>query len=227
MVNEDKPKKRYVPVAVTARKVGEIEGSDGKEDILKIDMPVRDDREDNVNKEKEENDMGELNEAQVDKRVSEILGKMKLQETIDKIREKNEEIDSKVSGISEKVTGVNEKLGENSERLDDLKSRQEEIKNKQEEIRSKQEEACTGVDCLKKDLGKIDELRGDVGRIKDIDEKLGKLNETVGADYSKCSGPKGCNEDIKVGSSFCPNCGARISEWEGHPEWAPYWKRQK
>lgn len=227
MVNEDKPKKRYVPVAVTAKKVGEFEG----EDILKIDMPVRDDMDDYKENEKEKrrekeefDNMTELNEAQVEKKVSEMLGKLKLQETIDKIRQKNEEIDEKMGKVDERIGEVDEKLsgkfGEANERLDKLKSGQEEIRNKQEE-------ACTGVDCIKKDLGKIDELRGDIGKIKDIDEKLGKLNETVGAEYYKCSGSKGCNEDIKVGSSFCPNCGSKISEWESHPEWVPYWKRQR
>lgn len=212
MVTEDKPKKRYVPIAVTAKKVGEIDG----EDILKIDMPIGNAGgvDDKKEKEKEEDDMGELSEAQVDKRFSELLGKMKLQETIDKIREKNDEIDEKIGKVDEKIS---ERLSDTSERLGDLAS-------KQEEISKKQLETCDGVDCLKKEIGKIDALKGDIGNLKDSNEKL---KEMLGADFYKCSGPKGCNEDIKVGSSFCSNCGAKISEWEGHPEWVPYWKRQQ
>ncbi len=212
MVTEEKViKKRYVPVAVTAKKVGEIEG----EDILKIDMPINRefDREQDDDKKvdvEKENDMVELTEAQVDRRVSEMLGKLKLQETIDKIRTKNEEIENKIVGVDERL----------EKRLDDLDT-------KQEKLQSKQEEICEGVDCVKKDIGKIDELRNDVGKIKDVDEKLGKLEEIVGSEYHKCSGPRGCNEDIKVGSSFCPNCGTRIAAWEGHPAWIPYWKRQR
>lgn len=197
-------KKKYVPVAVTAKKVGEIDG----EDILKLDMPTEriTERINDVDVTKEDN-MVELTEAQIDKRVSEMIGKLKLQETIDKIAKRNEEINSKVSGIDEK-------LGESVEKYE---SKFDEIKKNQDEFRDKQEEVCTGVDCIKKDISKVDELKGEVG----------KLNEIVAAEYAKCSGPKGCNEDIKIGSSFCPNCGARISEWEGHPEWMPYWKRQR
>lgn len=198
---ENKPKKKYVPIAVTATKVGEVNG----EDILKVDMPTNmvgyDDN-------KEENDnMPELTEAQVDKRVSEMLGKLKLQDTIDHINKRNEEIDTKVKGIDEKFEKT-------SEILDNLKSNQEKLQGKQEEV-------CNGVDCVKKDFGTID------GKIERLQESTNKLNETVGAEYYKCSGPKGCNEDIKVGSSYCPNCGIRVSQWEGHPEWTPYWKRQK
>lgn len=201
MVKEDKPKKKYVPIAVTATKVGEVNG----EDILKVDMPTNmvgyDDN-------KEENDnMPELTEAQVDKRVSELLGKLKLQDTIDHINKRNEEIDTKVKGIDEKFEKT-------SEILDNLKSNQEKLQGKQEEV-------CNGVDCVKKDFGAID------GKIERLQESTNKLNETVGAEYYKCSGPKGCNEDIKVGSSYCPNCGIRVAQWEGHPEWTPYWKRQK
>lgn len=215
MVTEEKAiKKRYVPVAVTAKKVGELEG----EDILKIDMPVYDNEkiEKKIEKEREKEEidnMAELSEALVEKKFSEMLGKLKLQETIDKIMEKNEEIDKRIEKIDERFSG---KLVETSDKLEELNIKQGKLQDNQEEI-------CSGVDCVKKGIGKIDELKTDVVNIKENTEKL---NEALGAEYAKCSGPKGCNEDIKIGSSFCPNCGARISEWEGHPEWVPYWKRQ-
>lgn len=199
-MNDNKSKKRFVPIAVTATKVGEVNG----EDILKVDMPTNMIEDDNK---EEDNNMAELNEAQVDKRVSELLGKLKLQETIDQINKKNEEIDTKVKGIDEKFEKT-------SERLDNLKSTQEQLKSKQEEV-------CNGVDCIKKDFSKIG------SGLEKLQESTNKINENVSAEYYKCSGPKGCNEDIKVGSSFCPNCGIKVSEWEGHPEWVPYWKRQR
>lgn len=212
--------KKYRPIAVTARKIGEVEG----EDILKLNIPKDDAnslgiREDNDNKDKIRGDdeMSESEiEAKVDKRIAENIGKMKLQETIDRIRDSNKGIEEKVDKIEKFDVGLDSKLSE----MRELYGKGiEEI----EHMRKSQEEECVGVNCIKDDIKSLGELKK---TSENINEEVHKLYDVLSQEYAVCEGNKGCNSDVKVGSSYCPNCGKRISKWENHPDWVPYWKRE-
>jgi hypothetical protein len=207
-------KVRYKPVPVTAMKIGEIGTGQNKQDILKLEMN-RDDADSLRDSELDGERNGERNtrtqtqnvkeddmvdEAQIEKIVSSMMAKSQLHETVNNIND--------VSSRTEKsLTAMNEQFQEQFN----------ELKSKQDELKTKQEESCTDIGCVKKDVEQIK---------SNSLPKLDKIHdELANHEFATCSGKKGCNANIPVGSSFCPNCGLKIKKWPNHPEWIPYWDR--
>lgn len=212
------------PVAATATKVGEIGTGSEKKDILKLEVSDGEDI-DTLNKAgrtgeeittgKEEkitvdkhgktsmtNRGDEMDESDVAKIVTEMLSKMQMNTDVGSIKTVGEQTENRLKEVDQKITGLDDRFQEWM-----LKGEK------------KQEESCTGIECVKKDLADFKE------------QSLPKLNqiaeEMSNQEYATCSGRKGCNSKIPVGASFCPNCGLKIKQWPGHPEWTPFWDRNK
>lgn len=88
------------------------------------------------------------------------------------------------------------------------------------DIQKIKEEICEGPDCLKVTVDK---------RFGDIDEKIKKIEEKTGEFVCENCGFTG----LKALSSFCPNCGAPIYNWDDDetgqpiPGWKHYNERNK
>lgn len=242
METDPKLRKRLKPVAATATKVGEIGTGDSKQDILKLEVNPEDagifdqrtDRDDDKGKgDKGDDEMSEAEiEAKANKIFDERIGKMKLQETVEGIRNISGRVDERLEGVSEKIGGMDERIGERIGGVDEkiggmdlrIKEYMDKLGEKQDQLKEKQDESCTGIECLKKEISEIKELKESVGNLrKELTEEISKSAK----EYATCAGKKGCNSDIPVGSSYCPNCGLKIKEWPGQPDWVPQWERNK
>jgi predicted nuclease with TOPRIM domain len=142
------------------------------------------------------------------------------------------QLQEKINRINDSTIDLKKDFESETEHLREILTN---IIRKQNEIASKQEESCTGVECVKSNLselndkinGKYDEITGKYDELK---QKIGAIEEIVKKSAKKtaiCSGKDGCNAEIPVGASYCPNCGIEISGWKGLSNWVPYKDRKK
>ncbi len=208
-----KEKYKFKPIIATAKKVGTMEGND----VLEINVPIEEDSNALVEATKSKRGSNEgkgdldMDETQVEALLNKKLMEMDIQKTI-------RDVSSVSLKTKEKVTNIEEKLNDVDEILQGL--------------RKQQADACSGVDCVKDEIENIKkETSGTGDRLSDIYKKLENIDnrtETINkkTETALCSGPKGCNGEIPVGSSLCPNCGKEINAWEDMPNWIPYSKRK-
>jgi hypothetical protein len=150
----------------------------------------------------------------VEKRVRETLSQMDIQKTIKDIGMSSAQTEKKVIDIEESIGGINEKLKSLIEKEDIIEKNE---LNTQEGLSGKIEETKNEVDKYgKASVEKIDHIHQEVVDLKK------KMPEKV-----LCTGEKGCNSEIEVGSSYCPNCGRGIDEYPEMPDWVPYSERKR
>lgn len=82
-------------------------------------------------------------------------------------------------------------------------------------------------------VGGIGDAKNNIDKYgKELAEKIEHVNQKVELLEKRlpekvlCSGEKGCNAEIEVGSSVCPNCARPIEEWPDMPDWVPYSERK-
>ena len=145
-------------------------------------------------------------EAKVDNLVQKRLSEIDIQKTIKDIGLSSVQTERKVKNIEVQLSNL-------SALLEGLVSEQKGIKE--------------GLE------GELSETKNDVTKYgKQMEEKIEHVHQKVGdiekkiPDKVLCSGEKGCNSEIEVGSSFCPNCGRGIDKWEDMPDWVPYSERK-
>lgn len=208
-----KEKYKFKPIVATAKKVGTMDGND----VLEINVPIEEDSDALVGavKRKRGNDEGkgdlDMDETQVEAMLNKKLMEMDIQKTIRDVSSVSLKTKEKVSAIETKLDSVDEIL---------------------QKIKEQQEESCTGVGCIKGDIenikkqtsGSTDKLSDIYKKIENIDNRTETINKKT--ETALCSGPKGCNGEIPVGSSYCPNCRKEIDSWEDMPDWVPYSKRK-
>lgn len=208
-----KEKYKFKPIVATAKKVGTMDGND----VLEINVPIEEDSNALVEaaKSKRGNDEGkgdlDMDETQVEALLNKKLMEMDIQKTIRDVSSVSLKTKEKITSLEEKLDLVDEVL---------------------REIKTQQEEACTGVGCVKDEIENIKKnTSGSTDKLSDIYKKLENIDnrtETINkkTETALCSGPKGCNGEIPVGSSYCPNCRKEIDSWEDMPDWVPYSKRK-
>lgn len=139
----------------------------------------------------------------VDKGVRETLGQMDIQKTIKDIGMSSAQTEKKVMAIEESLDGI-------SETLKGLIAYEKEVEG--------------GIGAAKNDIDKYGKESAE--KIEHVHQKVESLEKRL-PERVLCSGEKGCNAEIEVGSSVCPNCARPIDEWPDMPDWVPYPERKK
>lgn len=225
-MTEDKVggKKIFKPIIATAKKVAEA----GGEDVLKLEIPYQEDAEVLIKAATEIKDDKGIEKDNIVERITESKRSDNMEEKeIEKIMEKKlkeMEIEKTIKNIGVTSSNVKEKVSEMDSKLegfrDELNEKVSSTIGTLGEIKKHQEEACSGVECIKNDINTLKKEYED--KMLELTNNLAKIQEKVGKENVLCSGPGGCNSEIPVGSSFCPNCGKRIKKWSDMPNWRPY-----
>lgn len=150
-------------------------------------------------------------EQKVDSLVNKKLSQMDIQKTIKDIGISSAQTEKKVMAIEDSLEGINETLKGLMVHEKDIE------KNIQDGLIGRIGEAKNDIDKYgRESVEKIDHVHQ---KIESLEKKL---PENV-----ICSGEKGCNAEIPVGSSNCPNCARPIDKWPDMPDWVPYSERKK
>ena len=221
--DDNKPEvRRFTPIVAKGTEIDEKGVTIGDEKLIKIEIPLEEDVDTvndtiNMNRLKNRNrtinkinDEGEqdMDEKDVISIMKKVLGESKKDESIENIArtsdnlvKSNNDIKTKMSDFSDKMNALGDLVSSNM-----LKTN-----NYMEDLNKSQGESCVGVDCLKNNISEMNDTVDDI------------RNKTKTA---LCAGENGCNAQIPIGSSFCPNCGKKIMKWTGKPEWRNYKDRK-
>ena len=214
--------RRFTPIVAKATELDEKGVTTGDEKLIKIEIPLEEDvnkvndivntnklksRNRTINKVNNEGEQ-DMDENDVVNIMKKVLGESKKDESIesivrtsDNLVESNNDIKTKMSDFSDKMNALGDLVSSNM-----LKTN-----NYMEALNKSQGESCVGVDCLKNNIAEMNDTVDDI------------RNKTKTA---LCAGENGCNAQIPIGSSFCPNCGKKIMKWTGKPEWRNYKDRK-
>jgi len=169
-------------------------------------------------------------EIMQERKFEQWLKKNRFQESVEKTAKIAEESQGQIKDISNEITNVKEGLGTVENRIDTLKEGLNSVIGETKKpIVETLGELCEGVDCIKKDVAKYQDIQSELD--KKLDTRFSELRERVQKLEEPTFTCDNCGADgIKPLSSFCPNCGAPIHEWNdenGQPVrgWVPYWKR--
>ncbi len=198
------------PIIATAVKIDDEGKEISDEDLVKIKIPLKEDIN-TINKTiknmKNRKKGDKMSEIDIEKTVEEVLERQKLNETFQK--------------TNEEVRKISERLSKNETNIQEILNKVNKLNNNLDNLSSNEEKLCTGIDCLKEDITKHSKLNDE------IKQEIAQLKENVSKNVAICSGENGCNAEIPVGSSYCPNCGKQILGWSNMPDWKPYPERSK
>lgn len=188
---------------------GTIIGTAGSTSSTGTDYIVKDVKDSTVDKNKKKGDrkMEEYEiEQKVDSLVSKRLSQMDIQKTI-------KDIGMSSAQTEKKVMAIEESLGSINETLKGLIAHEKEV----------EDGIVGGIGDAKNDIDKYG--KESVEKIDRVNQRVESLEKRI-PEKVLCSGDKGCNAEIEVGSSVCPNCARPIEEWPDMPDWVPYSERK-
>lgn len=218
----DKPEvKRFHPLVVKGTEIDDKGVTKGDERLMKIEIPLEEDVNtinDAVNKNKsisrttsKRNIEGEpdMDEKEVQNIIRKTLESSKTDDSINKMAKTSDDLVKNTNDIKTKMSDFSDRMNA----LNDLvNSNMLKTNNFMKGLNDKQSESCVGVDCLKDNISSMND------GIEDLKSS---------SKMATCSGENGCNAQIPIGSSFCPNCGKKIMKWTGRPDWKNYTDRSK
>jgi len=218
---------------------------------FKIISKIKKDKNDNQDKNNTQNEknikINKQGEKDMDKEdvsflLDEKLKEMQLLQNIDDIKKISEKLqertnsmentlsskfESELKTVDDRLSNVSKRINENIEnkiqnvlgKIDEQEQNiLEKMNDREQTLMEKQTESCTGVECIKGSLKIITEKNEQLGNMIEVLDKRTKT--------ATCSGETGCNEQIPIGSSYCPGCGKSIKKWKGIPEWIPHNERK-
>ena len=181
----------------------------GSTSSTETDYVVKDVQDSKVDKNKKKGDrkMEEYEiEQKVDSLVNKKLSQMDIQKTIKDIGMSSAQTEKKVMAIEESLDGI-------AETLKGLIAHEKEV----------EDGIVGGIGDAKNNIDKYG--KESVEKIEHVNQKVESLEKRL-PEKVLCSGEKGCNAEIEVGSSVCPNCARPIEEWPDMPDWVPYSERK-